>query len=120
MAGPPAAAVESKKKGNPRSACSAPVSCAPERTAGPRPPPPASPPPPDSLRDDREVVEPAEVSEDRVLGSLVDGGRVVAAQTRPDDRLALRPRGQLREHDLHVLDGGSADAQPVVHRGKSS
>ncbi len=75
--------------------------------------------PADLLRDDRHV-EVAEAGDDRVLGRLVDRGRLVAAEAGADDRLALDAGRQLLEHALHVRDRGATDGEPVGHSGRKS
>ena len=75
--------------------------------------------PADLLRDDRDV-ELAEARDDRILGRLVDRGRLVAAEALPDDGLALGARRQLDEHAPHVVDRRAAQREPVGHSGKRS
>jgi hypothetical protein len=73
----------------------------------------------DLLGDDRDV-EVAKVREDCVLGRLVDGRRLVAAETLPDDRLTLGAARQLLEDAPDVLGRGAADGEPVGHNGRNS
>ena len=67
----------------------------------------------DLLADDRDPVDQPKPREDRVLGRLVDRGRLVAAFALADDRLALGARRQRGEHGAHVLDARAADREPV-------
>ena len=60
-----------------------------------------------------------ETRDDRVLGGLVDRGRVVAALTASQDRLSLDSRRQPLEHVADVRHAEPADGEPVGH-GSSS
>jgi hypothetical protein len=57
---------------------------------------------------------------DRGLGGLVDRGRLVAADTFSDDRLAVVPGRQLSEDALHVLDRFAAEGEPGLGHGHGS
>ena len=74
------------------------------------------------LRDEHEVgVERLEPGDDGGLGGRVDRGRVVAALARPEHRLALDARRQLREHEVDVGDAVAAELEPVgAHTGWKS
>ena len=68
------------------------------------------------LRDERQVgAERLEAAHDRVLRAVVDGGRVVAALTGSQHRLALEARRQPAEHVLDIVDRPAADGEPLRH-----
>ena len=56
----------------------------------------------------------------RVLGRLVDGRRLVAAEALADHRLTLGAGRQLLEDALDVLRRGAADREPIRHNGRKS
>ena len=67
------------------------------------------------LRDEDEIrAEGLEPGDDRVLGSRVDRGRVVAALAGAEHGLTLGAGRQRLEHGLDVGDAGAAEGEPVV------
>ena len=75
--------------------------------------------PADLLRDDCPGSL-AHAREDRLLRGLVDRGRVVAAQPRSHDGLALGSRREPLEHRVDVGDRRAAELQPVVSQAEAS
>ena len=74
------------------------------------------------LRDEVEVqplllVQPLQAGDDRILRRCVDLGRLVAADARAEDGLALDPRRHAREDAPQVLDRGAAERRAT---GRSS
>ena len=73
---------------------------------------------PDLLRDDRSAGR-AEALDDRVLGRLVDRGRLVAALARAEHRLALGAGRHPLEHRLDVGDRRAAELEPLSQAAAS-
>ena len=121
IVGPSATAIESAKKGIPRLAFTEPStgSTTTQRRAAV-----AEAALAELLGDERERLparmQPLQPLDDLALGRLVDGGGVVAADTGPEDRLAVGPCRQPVEDLAQVADGAAALLEPVDHTGWNS
>ncbi len=61
-----------------------------------------------------------EVTQDGLLGEMVDQRRVVAALAPAEHGLPVGPAGALGEHGAHVGGGRTAGGEPVGHTGWKS
>ena len=68
---------------------------------------------PGLLRHECHVADAGEAGEHHALGGGVDRGRVITALPCADDRFAVRPRRQVRQHVAHVAHRLAAEREPV-------